>query len=174
MTGRHTCKGLTLLEALVALVIASILAGIGLSTLPELVMRNRISTSIQTLNSAMRLARNEAILRNQAVTLCPLNSASGCYENWNKKLTMFEDSNSNATLDAEENIIREFDPLHPLIEVRWRQRQHYIRFRPNGAIGSALTGTLRLCTTNYPDQLDAAIVVARTGRTRIKKGQVGC
>ena len=63
--------GFTLIELVVTLVIASVLAGVAMPVMSTMLVSNRIRTSGTDLMSALLLARSEAIKRNGQVSVQP-------------------------------------------------------------------------------------------------------
>src|SRR5690606_35739806 len=60
-------RGLTMIELLVTLMVASILAALAAPSFREFTLNNRLTTSANTLVSHLAYARSEAIRLNQAV-----------------------------------------------------------------------------------------------------------
>jgi type IV fimbrial biogenesis protein FimT len=69
-TGIAPDSGLTLVELMIALAIASILLGLALPSMRAFVIQNRLAADISQLVAALTLARSEAIQRGRAVLVC--------------------------------------------------------------------------------------------------------
>jgi type IV fimbrial biogenesis protein FimT len=75
-TRRH--GGFTLLEALTSLAIVSILITAAVPAMQDFIIRNRMSTEVNTFVASLYLARSEAVKRLRNVALCPIDSAGNC------------------------------------------------------------------------------------------------
>ncbi len=99
-------RGLSLLELLIALVIASILTLWAVPNLRPFIQNNRSITQINELQTSLNAARTEAIVRNNNITLCPVNkTGDGCHEHldhWHHGWITFVDSDLDGALDGEE------------------------------------------------------------------------
>ncbi|WP_129140913.1 MULTISPECIES: GspH/FimT family pseudopilin [Modicisalibacter] len=69
--------GFTLIELLVTIALIAIVSGIAVPSFSGLIRENRLSTSTVNLNTALRLARSEAIKRNQQIVLCGIDKCDG-------------------------------------------------------------------------------------------------
>lgn len=67
----QSSAGFTLVELMIALVVAAVLIGIGVPTFGTLISQNRVRTTTMDLQSAISLARSEALKRNRTVVLNP-------------------------------------------------------------------------------------------------------
>lgn len=66
---RARAAGFTMIELLIVLVLAGILATVAAPNLRDLVVRNRLKTAASDLHFSLTLARSEAIKRNAAVSV---------------------------------------------------------------------------------------------------------
>jgi type IV fimbrial biogenesis protein FimT len=91
--------GVTLVELLVVLTIASILLGIGAASYKSVTTSSRISSEINGLAGDMNYARSEAIKQGQNVVVCVANAAgSDCAVNdthWQDGWIVFVDTSAN-------------------------------------------------------------------------------
>lgn len=73
---RH--RGFTLIEALTTLTVASILATAAVPALQNFIIRNRMSTEVNTFIGSLYLARSEAVKRLHNVSLCAVDALGNC------------------------------------------------------------------------------------------------
>lgn len=172
MTSPH--RGFTLLELLVTLSLLIALITMGMPALSGLLERQRLDAAVDTLGRSLNLARQEAILHNQVVTLAPLGS------NWTGDWVVFVDLNQNAELDAEETALRHIPAMLNLRVVSNPPVSEYVRFNGRGETqllnGGFQAGRFTLCPRN---QTTAArhVIINSVGRWRIEQGQIddpGC
>jgi type IV fimbrial biogenesis protein FimT len=74
----HKARGFTVVELMVTLLLAAIVAGLAVPSLNFLVRNNRAASIANELVSSIRLARSEAVIRSQQVTLCPSTDGNTC------------------------------------------------------------------------------------------------
>ncbi|PKM30521.1 MAG: hypothetical protein CVV07_04625 [Gammaproteobacteria bacterium HGW-Gammaproteobacteria-11] len=163
-------RGFTLLELLVTLGLLITLITFGIPALSGLLERQRLDSAVDTLGRSLNLARQEAILRNQVVTLAPLEA------NWTGDWVVFIDQNHNAELDSEETKLRHIPAMPNLRVVSNPPVSKYVRFNGRGETqllnGGFQAGRFTLCPRN---QTAAArhVIINSVGRWRIEQGQIG-
>lgn len=138
--------GITLIELLITVTIVSILGTVAVPSLYNLINQNRMTTVTNTLLSSFRLARSEAIKRNQRVTVAASNG------DWKQGWTVFVDRNANAIADPGEQILQQHETLrgnfsiHGNIHVRYYVS--YLGSGYNRTLNGALQlGTISICDT---------------------------
>jgi prepilin-type N-terminal cleavage/methylation domain-containing protein len=96
--------GFTLLEVMVVIAIASILAAVGIPSFVGIMNDIRQKSAVNLLASDLNMARGEAIKRNARVLLCARNSAgTGCATTaatWTAGWVACADADANGACDA--------------------------------------------------------------------------
>jgi len=77
-TQKHRYEGFTLLEVLTSLAIASILVTAAVPAMQDFIIRNRMSTEVNTFVASLYLARSESVKRLRNVSLCPVKPDGDC------------------------------------------------------------------------------------------------
>jgi len=103
-------KGFTLVELIVTLTFASILALYAIPNFIQFVDRTRYRLEIHHLIQSVELARSEAIKRGQYVTLCPSNNKVDCGDNWGEGYLVFVDTNHNGLRESTEILLSSHQP----------------------------------------------------------------
>ncbi|MGK0172810.1 MAG: type IV fimbrial biogenesis protein FimT, partial [Gammaproteobacteria bacterium] len=113
--------GLTLIELLVTVAVAAILAALAVPSFNDFIKNERIVAEANDIVAALYLARTEALKRNRRVTVCPSADADAAAPsctidsagNWSSGYIIFTDGNREAGTDA--NGV--FEPAAPSNEV---------------------------------------------------------
>jgi type IV fimbrial biogenesis protein FimT len=161
-----TGRGVTLLELL--LVLAVIAVAINLTSAPFAARLQdlRSASAMHHLASLLNAARHEALLRQQAVTVCALLPDGRCQRTWlaEHEITVFLDRNENRRLDSGETRLRAL--RWPLDQGRllWRASlaRTYIEFGPRGETWQ--NGTLTYCPASRDPRFARALVINHAGR----------
>lgn len=101
-------NGMTLLELMLALVIAAILMAVASANLGPLLQRQQLRSATNDLFSAISLTRSSAIARGGRVLLMPL---AGDGSDWSAGWVVFADLNGNLVFDAGDELIVEQGPV---------------------------------------------------------------
>jgi len=169
--------GFTLIELLVVLVVASIVAMIGIPAYRNIVADSRITSTANELISSLILARSEAIKRAAFVTVCRSADGQTCggdNVSWEQGWIVFSNVSgaTASTVDQGDEIIRTFPAtpgaltISPVAPV-----SGFITFRPAGTAGTTaqnITGTLTLCDFRGAASARAVIIMS-SGRVRISR-----
>jgi len=95
-------RGFTLIELMVTIVLASILAAIAVPGFRDLIQNNRAITLSSDFTTAIQLARSEAIKRGSSVTVCAASdtthTACGGSDDWSNGWIVFSDPNADGVI----------------------------------------------------------------------------
>lgn len=104
MKNKNFQWGFTILELMVVVTIAAILAAFALPAFDNMLKNNCLTTSANAVVSSFQIARSEAVKRQSDVTITAANAGNSANEwglGWN--VTIDEDRNANSTLDTGED-----------------------------------------------------------------------
>ena len=150
-------RGFTLLELMTGLTVAAVLVTIGVPSLRDFTLRQRIVTSGQDLQLDMTLARQEAVTRATPVTVCTSANGTTCSAaGWSAQRIVFADVNSNGVIDAGDEPIKYAAPLNTGISAA--SAVNAVTFDATGAVGAAAQVTL--CHTGF---IGRVLSIRRTG-----------
>ncbi len=91
-------NGFTLLELMVTVVIAGILASMAVPSFSQAIKNNRMSTQINELLATLNYARSEAIKRSTGISVCNSSDGASCTGNWKDGWIVFVDVDSDGTV----------------------------------------------------------------------------
>jgi type IV fimbrial biogenesis protein FimT len=166
--------GFTLVELVVGLAVAAILAAAAGPSFARFLAEQRLLDEARRLSEAILAARSEAIKRNGVVILCAVAPPEGCGEadHWHAGWMAFEDRDGDGEPGPD-------DPLVPVAEpaaasgvtiVGNQPVESYLRFTWAGvarlASGALQMGTFAVCRSGVRGY---RVVLANTGRTRIER-----
>lgn len=101
------CRGVTLIELLVAMSVLTILLAVGVPSFGQFTANTRLNSYANTMFSHLALARSEAIKRNTRVVICKSPDGSTCAGsgNWNQGWIVFADLDNSGSINGGEQII---------------------------------------------------------------------
>src|SRR5215467_837616 len=106
MSKRKRARGVTLIELLVGLSVATVLCASAVPAFQGALERLRLTTTTNDLVLAVSIARAEATARRARVALAPRSGID-----WSAGWQVFIDANDNGRLDPGETIVRIFEPI---------------------------------------------------------------
>lgn len=158
-------KGLSLIEVLFCLLLASILTLAATPALQGLIRQSEAQSAANLMQIRLQQARSLAAQRGRIITVCAGLDQCDQSAHWQGYLLFFEDRDGNGQRSADERIIRQ-EPLARQLHWRWAsfRRKTYLQLQPDGST-HALNGTMTLCQTGTPTY---QVVVSLGGRPRLK------
>jgi type IV fimbrial biogenesis protein FimT len=164
MHGKYQ-HGVTLLEALIALVLMAVLVSGAVSSVSSFLARHRLITFQHDIYHALILARQHAVSHGMWVVICPVSDQGGCAlpkGDWNRGWRVFETTGSydckveNTGLCSHGGrVLLEHGPVRG--EFRVEVNSHLAR-------RARFNGRITVCSRQSGSSL--GLVVAQSGRVR--------
>lgn len=168
--GMCRSRGFSLVETLMVIVVAAILAGIAVPSFAALMRETRLTSVTNDLLSALYFARSEAVKRNRRVTLCTSIIQGECAENigWQYGWMVFEDRDGDGHRSGAEQILVVSARQERAMTISGNASvRDYISYVPTGETrsrsGALQMGVLTACDGGSAKRL----VIAATGRPKI-------
>lgn len=164
-----TGHGFTLIELMVTVAVAAILAAVAVPGYQYLVRNNRMSATINDLVTDLHRARNEAIRRGLTVTICHSTDGRRCGSDWSSGWIMFVDASNigkrNQSSQAGEPLLQVHGALPAGATLDGGANfPNYIAYSALGFSNN--NGTFTFCDARGAPHA-RAVIISKTGRTRI-------
>lgn len=132
---QYAQRGFTLTELLTTLAVAAIGLSIATPGFQELTSNSRRATSINSLVSTLHRARNEAVTRNQQVTVCPSDNGTSCVDGaaWSDGWIAFPDPDQDRQVSGDEQVLVA-GPGSQRLTIDSAEFGAFIVFRPGGRV----------------------------------------
>jgi type IV fimbrial biogenesis protein FimT len=157
-------KAFTLVELIITLAVAAILAAIAAPSFADIIKSNRLTTQINELAAALNLSRSEAIKRGLTVTTCRSSDGTSCTGSWQDGWIVFQDVDDDGVVDAGDTVLLVHSSLSTGNTLNFTGGGNRVAHEASGyAIGHA--GTFRLCDDRGAATVKG-LVVSNTGRIR--------
>lgn len=106
---KSLASGFTIIELLIAVALAAILAALAMPNFRDLLSRRNVVSVAETMVSDLRFARSEALKRTTPVTVCQSSDSATCSVApgaWALGWIIFIDFNGNGSRDAGDTLLR--------------------------------------------------------------------
>jgi type IV fimbrial biogenesis protein FimT len=170
-------KGMTLVDLIIGLAVATIVLSFALPSFSTLSMNNQITTNTNDFISSLAVARSEALKRVGRVTVCKSADGASCTGSggWEQGWIIFPDADNDAARDAGEDVLRYHQALAHQNTLRGSTSvADYISYDSRGVTrdknGAFQAGVLVLCDERGPGEHARAIAVNVAGRVRVDDG----
>ena len=171
-------RGFTLIELLVTLAVTAILMGVAAPSFKQALANSQQTAVHNSLVSAMRLARSEAIKQSGSVSICAraTSTAKTCGADWNEGWLVFTDGGATpGSIDNDETLLSIEKKPTDTIEIANRAllqsnagaptSRPFIRFGPRGTSNWRGAGSFQFCDDRGTDSA-LAINITLSGDVR--------
>lgn len=144
-------NGFTLLDSLFTLALLALMAMLGIGSLNQSLSQHKAHTVIQQLVSDLEFARQQALLLNTSVKICPSKKGENC--------NSLDDWKTGYLIVGQKNWIHRQMNTKDTLE----NSREYIEFSPKGT--SENTNSTFIYTTPYRQH---KVIINRQGRIRVE------
>lgn len=157
--------GVTLLELMISLAILAIMVGLVAPNVQDILIKNRITSEINTLSALVQFTRNNAIDTQADTLLCPSANFSQCESNWALGKIVFADLNGDGQRNSDEPLLVANQAISTVHRLSGPNTP--LRFQGNGTVSSP--ATLLLCHKNNKDNYARALIISLQGRVKMSR-----
>ena len=170
--------GFTLLEALVVLAVLGVLLGLAVPVLQGLRERQQLQAEAEDFWSSLMLARAQALLAQQHVTVCAVSAAGVCQATaggpagWHGGWQVFVDANRNGQREGDERLLQQRSGSPARVRITGnstvsRTIGYGADGRSESLSGAFQAGTVTVCAAGQ--SAGWQVVINALGRPRLEK-----
>lgn len=165
--------GFTLVELIITISIAAILAGIAIPGFNSIIQSTQLTTYANELVTSLNLARSEAVKRGVQVSVRRKGSSNN---NWDSGWDIFTDLDGDGTLDTADMLLKTYPALTNGFTLRTGTTgyQTFAAYLPSGLSLNSSVDTFRLCTRSADTLTSRAIEINVLGRIKTSEGTASC
>ena len=152
-------KGVTLIELMIALTVASILLGAAIPSFQKTIINSRLTTIANEFISSINYIRSEAIKAGRSVTLCKSTDGSSCSTSdtvyWDSGWIAWVDLDADGAVDTNE-ILRTWPALASPYTLRSSAFPNAIRYNSQGV--TTADGNFAVCHSSTESGAKAVLI----------------
>ncbi len=164
-----------MLELMIVLGIAAILAAGAVPSMRDAIDRNGRETAMQNLITAISVARTEAVTQGRNVSICRSTNQSTCAattgSDWDDGWIVFSDTGTAGTIDGTDALVRVYGVSNDQSVITLKTRANgsftgdYLQFNANGFLNNSTTGAyFKFCAKDNVATKTRAVLLSNTGR----------
>jgi len=166
-----------MLELMIVLAVVAILAAGAAPGLKDSIERNARESAMQTLISAIGVARSEAVLESRTVSICRSTDQATCAAStggdWNGGWIIFSDTvgSTQGQVDGSDALVRIYGASNGQSVIKLETRLNgsftgdYLQFNSSGFLNNSTSGAyFKFCATDNVATKTRAILMSNTGR----------
>lgn len=163
----HRSHGFTLIEAAIALVIVSLLAGIAIPAYGNAVAASHAGKARVDLAATVFTGLRHALVTEAKVVVCASSDGMNCNGSvdWSDGWIAFADVDDNRLHGANETLLSHHEPLAGSVHLRSTSGRTRIVLQPRGGAAAGSNVTFTLCDSRGPAKA-TALVLANSGQLR--------
>lgn len=164
-TSRET-SGWTLVETMIALAVATVLLGMGVSSANGAISAVRANDARNALLATLVTARTQAVLRMRDVRLCPSGDGTNCLDSyhWESGWILFVDANDDNRKDAADPVLERHLALGSGVRLITSTGRRTVEVQPSAGNGGS-NATFTLCDARGAAKA-TAFAMSNTGNLR--------
>lgn len=164
MQPKQRQTGVTMMELMIVVAIAAILATIAAPSFSDFINRTRQTSTMTQLTSDLNRARSEAIKRNRRVLVCvrSTDTACGTGTNWQNGWLVCYDENQDGACDTGTSENPNPIVVHPALNTHLTLTGASLYFNPSGTQGAGGATSLTLAG-DWTGAVNNVATIAATG-----------